>query len=354
MTQSREPAPTSKTSTAPTTAATPSSAGGSSGGAALQLKRAVASAGGYDLQMRMLQPIQRHGGGGKEDTSGVHEAASRGIAGSGGALPHGSQIQHSFGRHDVGNIQAHTGGAASEASAAMGAEAYATGNHVAFAGTPDLHTVAHEAAHVVQQQAGVSLPGGVGAVGDSYEKHADQVADAVVQGKSAEGILDTMSGGSASGVQKKAVQRVGTPLGQETPVDAPQPLAETKSQRKFTPEQYIEMWEKEQGRKVTPAEKETIERGCIGIVAQNLNGGGNPLDSSIGNFSTFDAAYKLMSEKNAARDWWSNLPVVGGMFSNKRYVLFAKLFWSNQSEDPEARKNADPDAFKPDAQGKVT
>mgnify|MGYP002064701929 CR=1 FL=1 len=32
----------------------------------------------------------------------------------------------------------------------MGAKAYATGNHVAFQQQPDLHTAAHEAAHVVQ------------------------------------------------------------------------------------------------------------------------------------------------------------------------------------------------------------
>jgi hypothetical protein len=71
----------------------------------------------------------------------------------------------------------------------MGAEAFATGNHVAFAGTPSLHTAAHEAAHVVQQRGGVQLKGGVGQVGDQYERHADAVADLVVRGESAEGLL---------------------------------------------------------------------------------------------------------------------------------------------------------------------
>jgi Domain of unknown function (DUF4157) len=52
----------------------------------------------------------------------------------------------------------------------MGATAYATGDRIAFAGAPDLHTTAHEAAHVVQQRAGVSLPGGVGQAGDAYER----------------------------------------------------------------------------------------------------------------------------------------------------------------------------------------
>jgi hypothetical protein len=88
----------------------------------------------------------------------------------------------------------------------MGAEAYATGNHVVLGGRSDLHTVAHEAAHVVQQRGGVQLKGGVGAAGDAYEQHADQVADQVVRGGSAEALLDQMSGpsGSAAG---GAVQR---------------------------------------------------------------------------------------------------------------------------------------------------
>lgn len=88
----------------------------------------------------------------------------------------------------------------------MGAQAFATGNHVAFAGAPDLHTAAHEAAHVVQQRVGVSLKGGVGAEGDVYEQHADAVADRVVAGGSAEVLLDRFApsgAGGSEGVQRK-------------------------------------------------------------------------------------------------------------------------------------------------------
>lgn len=130
---------------------------------------------------------------------GVHQAAAHGISGSSGNLPHLDTIQQSFGRHDVSSVQAHVGGRAAEASSAMGAEAYATGNNVAFASSPSLHTAAHEAAHVVQQRGGVQLKGGVGQVGDVYERHADQVADLVVQGKSAESLLDAYAGGSGGG-----------------------------------------------------------------------------------------------------------------------------------------------------------
>ena len=73
----------------------------------------------------------------------------------------------------------YVGGPAAKATQDMGALAYATGNHVAFGGSPSLHTAAHEAAHVVQQRSGVQLKGGVGEVGDSYERNADAVADDV-------------------------------------------------------------------------------------------------------------------------------------------------------------------------------
>jgi hypothetical protein len=87
----------------------------------------------------------------------VQERAAEGVSGRGGPLPHREAIQVAFGRHDVGNIEAHVGGPAAGAAADIGAEAYATGTHVAFAGSPDLHTAAHEAAHVVQQRGGVQL-----------------------------------------------------------------------------------------------------------------------------------------------------------------------------------------------------
>jgi hypothetical protein len=128
----------------------------------------------------------------------VQERAAAGVAsGSGGPLAHKDQIQASFGRHDIGHVEAHVGGEAADAAADIGARAYATGNQVAFATQPDLHTAAHEAAHVVQQRGGVQLKDGVGRAGDAYEQHADAVADRVVAGQSAEGLLDQMAGGSA-------------------------------------------------------------------------------------------------------------------------------------------------------------
>jgi len=149
--------------------------------------------------------IQRRGGG-EGDPSEVHEAAARGVATPASRLPFGDLIQRCFGRHDVSAVQAHTGGAATASARAMGAEAYATGDHVVLGDRVDLHTVAHEAAHIVQQRGGVQLR--VGAAGDAYEQHADAVADAVVQDRSAEGLLDRHAGGSATSASG-AIQHAG-------------------------------------------------------------------------------------------------------------------------------------------------
>ncbi|MBK9036427.1 MAG: DUF4157 domain-containing protein [Myxococcales bacterium] len=128
----------------------------------------------------------------------VAGAAAQGVAGAGQALPFQDQIQQSFGSYDVSGVSAHTGGQAAQACESIGAQAYATGDQVAFKGAPDLHTAAHEAAHVVQQRAGVHLAGGVGREGDPYERHADRVADAVVAGEPAEYLLSQMAGPTAA------------------------------------------------------------------------------------------------------------------------------------------------------------
>lgn len=146
----------------------------------------------------------------------VQQHAQAGVSGGGSAMPHLGLLQQSFGAFDIGHATAHTGAEASQANAAIGAKAYATGSSVAFSeSSPDLHTVAHEAAHVVQQSGGVQLLGGVGAAGDFYEQHADQVADAVVRGDSAEPLLAQVASPGQSQGAGGAVQRIA--LDQLTP-----------------------------------------------------------------------------------------------------------------------------------------
>ncbi len=139
--------------------------------------------------------------------SAASEIARRGTGGAGGPLPHGATIQQLFGRHDVSAVRAHSDDRAAAASEQLGAHAFAHGDRIAFGRTPDLHTAAHEAAHVVQQRAGIQLAGGVGAAGDAHERHADAVADAVVRGESAEPLLDRYGSGSAHAPAGGPVQR---------------------------------------------------------------------------------------------------------------------------------------------------
>lgn len=153
------------------------------------------------LDTILASPVQCHAAGAVA-ADDVHAHAARGTAGAGEQLPFLDRIQASFGPHDVRGVVAHTDGAAASAATAIGATAFATGNHVAFAGAPDLHTAAHEAAHVVQQRAGVHLKGGVGEVGDVYEQHADAVADRVVAGESAADLLGATSSSSSTAVQR--------------------------------------------------------------------------------------------------------------------------------------------------------
>lgn len=91
----------------------------------------------------------------------------------------------------------------------MGAQAYTTGYDVALRDPSNLHAVAHEAAHVVQQRAGVQLKGGIDTHGDAHEQHADAVAERVVQGRSAEDLLAPYAAGTAA--PDRTVQRYTEP-----------------------------------------------------------------------------------------------------------------------------------------------
>jgi hypothetical protein len=171
---------------------------------------------GHDVQMR----------GGQEEPAGdVHRFAEQGLSGTASPLPYLDQIQRSFGSHDVSGVKAHTGGPAARAAEGMGAGAYATGDHVAFREAPDLHTAAHEAAHVVQQRGGVQLHGGVGEVEDEYERHADAVADRTVRGLSAVDLLEPYRTGPGS---LAAVQRQAS-AGGSRPADQVRAAADTSA-----------------------------------------------------------------------------------------------------------------------------
>lgn len=144
---------------------------------------------GVPAQANRAQGLSGGGAGGQASAQGqARELAAAGLQGPAGRLPHQARIQAAFGPHELGEVPTHTGPEAQAALAAMGAQGFAMGGAVALA-SDDLHTAAHEAAHVVQQTEGVRLKGGEGE--DALEAHADAVADRVVAGESATDLLDT-------------------------------------------------------------------------------------------------------------------------------------------------------------------
>jgi hypothetical protein len=167
----------------------------------------------YDEQVAAVRPrlplgsLQALGGvvGGAAE---VKRAAAAGVSGAPTALPHAGELAQALGPQAVSGIRAFVGGPAAQACDAIGATAYAFGDQVAFKSAPNVFTAAHEVAHVVQQRAGVPLLGGVGRAGDAYERHADAVADRVVQGRSATELLDARAGSASDrATTPSAVQR---------------------------------------------------------------------------------------------------------------------------------------------------
>ena len=136
------------------------------------------------------------------------DTATAGEEGKPVALPHLSQVQKAFGKHDLSNVQAVIGGAGAAANKDMGAQAFTVGNTITFKKSPDLWLVAHEAAHVVQQRQGRLPAGGEGKPGDALEKEANQAADRVVAGQSAADLLgEKTDGATAKGGAGVAIQK---------------------------------------------------------------------------------------------------------------------------------------------------
>ena len=119
-------------------------------------------------------------------------------------VPHAAEIQRSFGRHGLEGLRAHMGPSAARSAAALGARAYARGDDLVFARPPSLRDAAHEAAHAIQQRHGHAPPDRVGRPGDPWESGAEQVAEQVARGRSAEPLLDRWA--AAAGPAITAVQ----------------------------------------------------------------------------------------------------------------------------------------------------
>lgn len=155
----------------------------------------------------------------KAGMNDIRLIADSGTAGNASPLPHLKRIQQSFGsQHDLGEVKAYVGGQAAKAARDLGAEAYTSDDRVAFRAAPNLHTAAHEAAHVVQQRSGALVSGGFGTKGDAYERQADAVADSVIAGHSSENLLSPYAGASGN---KQLTSPTIQYLGQDLPYVGP-------------------------------------------------------------------------------------------------------------------------------------
>jgi hypothetical protein len=133
--------------------------------------------------------------------------------------------------------------------------------------------------------------------------------------------------------------RMGYRLNRPLPSTAPTPVLDhSPDQRKWNKTDFYTFWETEQGRALTASEKTTIDRGCIGITANNLEGGGNP--SLVEVYDDFAAAHAAMTKYN--NGIWRSIPWTD------KYAMFGMLFWANQDPDPAVRATPDTTHFKGD------
>jgi outer membrane protein OmpA-like peptidoglycan-associated protein len=128
--------------------------------------------------------------------AGIHAPIARAAESSGHGLPDGlrAKFEASLGE-DLGGVRVHADSAAAEASAALGARAYAVGQDV-FMGagqyapdtTDGAWLLAHEVAHTVQQRGAAAGPQAkleVSEPGDAMEHEADAAANAMMHGQPA-------------------------------------------------------------------------------------------------------------------------------------------------------------------------
>src|SRR6266702_2315619 len=97
-------------------------------------------------------------------------------------------METGFGQ-DFSGVRIHVDGAAAQSARAVDALAYTVGRNVVFASgqyepntSPGRRLIAHELAHVVQQQALHAVPAGISAPDSAMEREADRAADHVTSG----------------------------------------------------------------------------------------------------------------------------------------------------------------------------
>jgi hypothetical protein len=144
-----------------------------------------------------------------QQTTRPADVAQQGFSGSAQEIPHRAAMEQSFGMN-FGGVKAYTDAPALKANEQLGANAYASGNQVAFSSSnPSQSLVAHELTHVVQHTGGKpgaepsrkASDGSDGGIDTSGEAQANAVESAVAAGKPASSVMGSVHGGG--GVARK-------------------------------------------------------------------------------------------------------------------------------------------------------
>ena len=225
-----------------------------------------------------------------------------------------SRMEDGFGSPVPSEVRVHDDAAAHAVAAGSGVQAFAVGHDIGVApGTypprslADEAVLSHELAHTMQFSGDRVADSG----GREHEADADRSSTAVVArlaglGTAAPDRPRASSGLALHGCDGKKAAPPGRP-GQG--LDAG--LAAGQDTKGYTLDRYIELWEKQQGRAMTPEERKRLAAGCVGVTRTNLG-----LDSA----STSDCYETFAQAKKRADDLEAQVGV--------RPYIFSKRFWS--------------------------
>lgn len=167
------------------------------------------------VQFKVAQPdtVQLKAASAGAGATGADPIA-HGFSGPSSTVPHVDQMNRSFGV-DFGAVQAYRGPAAQQACEALGAEAFAVGNQIAFrTDTPSPQLVGHELAHTVQQgvvsQGEVRKKDTAAASTDGLEVEADRAGEAAARGDKVT-IAGSIHHGAVQRFQISAAQQTAHP-----------------------------------------------------------------------------------------------------------------------------------------------
>lgn len=172
----------------------PTASSGAVGGLRLQRKCACGAhaTGGGECASCKRQRMQRKAAGNRS-IDAIPASVQQVLQSAGKPLESRTRavMEAGFGR-EFSQVRVHADGAAAESAHAVNALAYTVGRNVVFARgqyAPGTATgrrlIAHELAHTVQQQHLSDVPVGISEPGSALERQADNAADRVVSGRSA-------------------------------------------------------------------------------------------------------------------------------------------------------------------------